>query len=124
LFLEVAKLAKADGYIGADVFAQRLITLDFRKARMSLTRLPAQTGALPSDRVISPELADYIPIFAETLLKKPAKQNIIIDDEIALHTLSGCASHSILVHSRTAATTFTKLYFSSPIFIAFKVHQC
>jgi hypothetical protein len=54
---------KSDGYIGADVFAQWLVTLDFRNARMTLDPLPAHAGALPGDRTLPPALADYVPVY-------------------------------------------------------------
>jgi tetratricopeptide (TPR) repeat protein len=54
---------KADGFIGTDVFAQWLITLDYRSAKLILAPLPQQAGILPGDRAASPELADFTPVY-------------------------------------------------------------
>jgi tetratricopeptide (TPR) repeat protein len=54
---------KADGFIGTDVFASYLITLDFRLAKMTLDPLPPQAGVLPGDRPTAPELAGFVPVY-------------------------------------------------------------
>jgi len=54
---------KADGFIGGDMFAQWLVTLDFRLARLNLSPLPAQTALLPGDRLAAPELAGFAPVY-------------------------------------------------------------
>jgi tetratricopeptide (TPR) repeat protein len=54
---------KSDGFIGTDVFASYLITLDFRLAKMTLEPLPAQTDILPGDRSAAPELAGFVPVY-------------------------------------------------------------
>jgi Tfp pilus assembly protein PilF len=94
--------AKADGYIGADVFAQWLITLDFRNARMSLGPLPAQPGVLPPDRVIAPELADYIPIYhrrhylmLQTLVDNKARQLFVLDTGMRFSAMTDEAAHAV-----------------------------
>jgi tetratricopeptide (TPR) repeat protein len=53
----------ADGFIGTDIFAQWMITLDFRLARMMLEPLPHQNAMLPADRPASPELAGFTPVY-------------------------------------------------------------
>jgi tetratricopeptide (TPR) repeat protein len=55
----------ADGLIGSDVFSQFLVTLDFASKKLRLNPLP---GYQPSDeelhdRVISPDLRDFVPVF-------------------------------------------------------------
>jgi len=50
---------KADGFIGTDIFASWLITLDYRNAKLILAPLPPQAGDLPGDRAVPPEFADY-----------------------------------------------------------------
>jgi tetratricopeptide (TPR) repeat protein len=52
-----------DGFIGADIFASYLITLDYRLARLTLTPLPPRPGLLPGDRFVPPELRDFIPVY-------------------------------------------------------------
>ena len=54
---------KSDGFIGTDVFASYLITLDFRLAKMTLDPLPALAGILPGDRPEAPELAGFVPVY-------------------------------------------------------------
>ncbi|HTW80432.1 MAG TPA: aspartyl protease family protein [Terracidiphilus sp.] len=54
---------KADGFIGTDMFAQWMVTLNYRLARLSLAPLPPQTGLLPPDRSTSPELAGFTPVY-------------------------------------------------------------
>jgi tetratricopeptide (TPR) repeat protein len=54
---------KADGFIGTDMFAPWLITLDYRSARMILAPLPPQPGVLPGDRATAPELAGFTPVY-------------------------------------------------------------
>jgi hypothetical protein len=54
---------KADGFIGTDIFASWLITLDYRNAKLILAPLPPQAGDLPGDRAIPPELAGFTPVY-------------------------------------------------------------
>jgi len=54
---------KADGFIGTDIFASWLITLDYRNAKLILAPLPPQAGDLPGDRAVPPEFADYTPVY-------------------------------------------------------------
>jgi Tfp pilus assembly protein PilF len=54
---------KADGFIGTDIFASWLITLDYRIAKMILAPLPPKPGILPGDRSVPPELADFTPVY-------------------------------------------------------------
>jgi tetratricopeptide (TPR) repeat protein len=54
---------KADGIIGTDFFSSDLITLDFGLKRLTLTPLPPQSGLLPGDRSVPPELKDATPVY-------------------------------------------------------------
>jgi hypothetical protein len=54
---------KSDGFIGTDIFASWLITLDYRNAKLILAPLPPHSGDLPGDRTVPPELADYTPVY-------------------------------------------------------------
>ncbi len=52
-----------DGFIGTDILASFLITLDGREQKLRLDPLPPQPGALPGDRTQSGELAGYEPVY-------------------------------------------------------------
>ena len=52
-----------DGFIGADIFASWLITLDYRLDKMTLAPLPKQPGLLPGDRKTPPELNGFMPVY-------------------------------------------------------------
>lgn len=52
-----------DGFIGTDMFASYLITLDFRLKRLTLEPLPSQLGLLPGDRSVPPELKGFTPVY-------------------------------------------------------------
>jgi tetratricopeptide (TPR) repeat protein len=54
---------KADGFIGTDMFAPWLITLDYRLARLTLAPLPPLPGLLPADRPATPDLAGFTPVY-------------------------------------------------------------
>jgi tetratricopeptide (TPR) repeat protein len=60
---EVPFPGKADGFIGTDVLASYLITIDPREQKLRLDPLPEQTGVLPGDRNVSGELAGYEPVY-------------------------------------------------------------
>lgn len=53
----------ADGYIGTDIFAPWLITLDFHVAKLVIGPLTAQAGVLPGDRPDPSVIADFIPAY-------------------------------------------------------------
>jgi len=54
---------KADGFIGTDIFAPWLITLDYRLAKLILAPLPQLENILPGDRPAAPELAGFTPVY-------------------------------------------------------------
>ena len=60
---EMPFAGKADGFIGTDMFASWLITLDYRLAKLRLAPLPEKVGILPGDRIASSELAGYTPVY-------------------------------------------------------------
>lgn len=53
----------SDGFIGTDMLASYLITIDARAQKLQLDPLPKQNGALPGDRSASGELAGYQPVY-------------------------------------------------------------
>ena len=60
---EVPFPGKGDGYIGTDILASYLITIDAREQKLKLDPLPPQTGVLPGDRTKSGEVADFEPVY-------------------------------------------------------------
>jgi len=60
---EMPFAGNADGFIGTDILAQYLITIDSRNQKLKLDPLPPQPGILPSDRDKSGELAGYEPVY-------------------------------------------------------------
>lgn len=56
-------IGAADGLIGSDVFAEFLITLDFKARELRLDPLPGEVSAEPRDAVSVPEFKSYSPIF-------------------------------------------------------------
>jgi hypothetical protein len=60
---DMAFAGKADGFIGTDMFAPWLVTLEFRSAKLILEPLPEKPGIIPGDRLASPELAGYTPVY-------------------------------------------------------------
>ena len=93
---------KADGYIGADIFAQWLITLDFRKARLTLEPLPAQSGVLPGDRAPAPALTDYAPVYHRrhylmlpATIDNRARQLFVLDTGMRFSAMTSDAAHKV-----------------------------
>ena len=60
---EIPFPGKADGFIGTDMLASFLVTIDARDQKLKLEPLPPQPGILPADRAMSGELADYEPVY-------------------------------------------------------------
>jgi predicted aspartyl protease len=58
-------IGSADGLIGSDVFAQFLVTLDFKARKLRLAPLPGDSakGDELQDRALPPQLRGYSPIF-------------------------------------------------------------
>ena len=54
---------KADGFIGTDIFAPYMVTLDYRLAKLNLSPLPPKPGIIPGDRLATPELAGFSPVY-------------------------------------------------------------
>ena len=55
--------ANSDGFIGADIFSQWMITLNFREQKMVLSALPSEPGVLPGDRPATPDVANFAPVY-------------------------------------------------------------
>lgn len=92
----------ADGAIGTDMFAQWLITLDHPAAKLVLAPLPPQKGVVPGDRVASPELEGFTPVYhrrqyllVPVTLDKTTSRLFILDSGIRYSTMTSEAAHSV-----------------------------
>jgi len=104
---------KADGFIGTDIFAQWLITLDQPHEKLLLDPLPAQAGILPGDRTNYPELKGFMPVYhrqqylmVPVTLNNKTRQLFILDSGIRFSTMTAEVAHSI---------STTKVNFTNPI---------
>ncbi len=92
----------ADGAIGTDMFSQWLITLDHPAAKLVLAPLPPQKGIVPGDRVASPELQGFTPVYhrrqyllVPVTLDKTTPRLFILDSGIRYSTMTSEAAHSV-----------------------------
>jgi hypothetical protein len=93
---------KADGYVGTDMFASYLITLDQPGSKLILVPLPRQAGLLPGDRTVPPELKDYTPVYhrmqylmVPVLLNNKTRRLFVLDTGIRLSTMAPDVAHSV-----------------------------
>lgn len=92
----------ADGFIGTDMFAQWLITLDHPAAKLILAPLPRQKGILPGDRAADPELQGFMPVYhrlqylmVPVTLDDKARELFVLDTGIRFSTMTPEAAHSV-----------------------------
>jgi tetratricopeptide (TPR) repeat protein len=102
-----------DGFIGTDIFANYLITLNFPAAKLGLTPLPPQPDVLPGDRIHSPELTGYTPVYHQqqfllvpATLNNKTRQLFMLDSGIRFSTMIPEVAHSV---------SATKVNFTNPI---------
>jgi tetratricopeptide (TPR) repeat protein len=94
----------ADGFIGTDVFAQWLITIDPRAAHLKLDPLPPTGSILPQDRPNAPELAGFTPVYhRRQYLMVP----LTFGDKRKLFVLASAMRYSTM--SSEAAHTLSKM---------------
>jgi hypothetical protein len=93
---------KTDGFIGMDLFAPYLITLDYPRAKLQLNPLPPQAGSLPGDRSDAPELSGFTPIYhsghyllVPVLLNKTERRLFVLDTGILYSAMTSEVAHSI-----------------------------
>jgi tetratricopeptide (TPR) repeat protein len=95
-----------EGFIGTDVFAPYLVTLNFPEAKLlvePLPRLPAeQKSALPGDRYLAPDVRSYTPVYHKNqyllvpvMLNKKDRRLFVLDTGIRLSTMTSEVAHSI-----------------------------
>jgi predicted aspartyl protease len=96
----------AEGYIGTDVFACYLITLNFQETKLELEPLPGlpgeQRSVLPGDRYFAPDMHGYTPVFHKhqyllvpVMLNKKDRQLFVLDTGIRLTTMTSEIAHAI-----------------------------
>lgn len=95
-----------EGFIGTDVFADNLITLDFPMARLELAPLAELPGSatvsLPGDRPDAMVRQGYSPVFRRNqfllvpvTLNKTERQLFVIDTGLRLTTMTSAVAHAV-----------------------------
>jgi tetratricopeptide (TPR) repeat protein len=103
---EMPFAGKADGFIGTDMFASWLITLDHPSARLRLDPLPGVEGILPGNRPSDvtgpPELRGFKPVYhrqqyllVPVLLNNKSRRLFLLDSGIRLSTMTSEVAHSV-----------------------------
>jgi len=93
---------KADGFIGTDMFASYLVTLDYPGSKLILAPLPKQANIVPQDRVVAPELHDFMPVYhrqqyllVPAMLNNKSRRLFILDSGIRYSTMTSEVAHSV-----------------------------
>lgn len=91
-----------DGFIGTDMFASYLITLDQPGAKLILAPLPKQASLLPGDRATIDEFKDYTPVYhrmqylmVPVLLNNKTRRLFVLDTGIRLSAMAPDVAHSV-----------------------------
>jgi tetratricopeptide (TPR) repeat protein len=106
-----------EGFIGTDVFAPYLITLNFSEAKLEVEPLPRppaeQKSALPGDRYLAPDVRGYTPVYHKNqyllvpvMLNKKDRRLFVLDTGIRLSTMTSEVAHSI---------SNTRMNFTNPV---------
>ncbi len=100
---EAAFPGKAAGFVGTDLFASSLVTLNFPEAKLSLEPLPAVKGYVPGDRLTGEAaLRGYSPVYHRLqYLMVPVTVNgkerrlFVLDSGIRLSTMTLPVAHLV-----------------------------
>jgi hypothetical protein len=95
-----------DGFIGTDVFAPYLVSLNFPQEKLELEPLPhrpdEQKNALPGDRYAGPGLKSYTPVYHKSqyllvpvMIDKKDRRLFVLDTGIRLSTMTPEVAHSV-----------------------------
>ncbi|MFC5862499.1 hypothetical protein ACFPT7_09380 [Acidicapsa dinghuensis] len=105
----------SEGFIGTDMFAQYLITLNQPAEKMVLDPLPSETELLPGDRskiAEAPEFAGYTPVYHKqqyllvpVMLNQKMQRLFVLDTGIRFSTMTAEVAHGI---------STTKIGFTNP----------
>jgi tetratricopeptide (TPR) repeat protein len=93
---------KVDGYIGTDILASYLVTIDGPAQKLKLDPMPPQPGVLPGDRLNSEELAGYEPVYhrrqyllVPVTLDNKARKLFALDTGMRLSAMDSETAHSV-----------------------------
>ena len=106
-----------EGFVGTDVFAPYLITLNFSEAKLEVDPLPRPPGeqksALPGDRYFAPDVRGYTPVYHKNqyllvpvMLNKKDRRLFVLDTGIRFSTMTSEVAHSI---------SNTRVNFTNPV---------
>jgi tetratricopeptide (TPR) repeat protein len=95
-----------DGFIGTDVFAPYLVSLNFPQEKLELDPLPQrpneQKNALPGDRYSGPDSKSYTPVYhrnqyllVPVMIDKKDRRLFVLDTGIRLSTMTPEVAHSV-----------------------------
>jgi hypothetical protein len=100
-----------DGFIGTDVFAPYLVSLNFPQEKLELGPLPQRPGdqkndehrnALPGDRYSGPGMQSYTPVYHKNqyllvpvMIDKKDRRLFVLDTGIRLSTMTPEVAHSV-----------------------------
>jgi hypothetical protein len=96
----------ADGFIGTDVFADYLVSLNFPQAKLELEPLPQRPdegkNALPGDRYSGPGMQSYTPVYHRNqyllmpvMIDKKDRRLFVLDTGIRLSTMTSEVAHAV-----------------------------
>jgi len=108
---------KGDGFVGADVFAPYLITLNYPAAKLELAPLPVlanqQGSVLPGDRYVASDMQGYSPAYhrlqyllVPVTLNRKERRLFMLDSGMRLSTMTPEVAHLI---------SSTKVNFTNPV---------
>ena len=93
---------KASGFVGTDLFAQDLISLNFPEAKLLLRPLPKMDAILPGDRPQVPELSSYSPVYhrlqyllVPVTLNNKERRLFVLDSGIRLSAMTLAVAHLV-----------------------------
>jgi hypothetical protein len=98
--------AGVDGFIGTDLFAPYLVSLNFPQAKLELEPLPhrpdEQKNVLPGDRYSGPGMQSYSPVYHKSqyllvpvLIDKKDRRLFVLDTGIRLSTMTPEVAHAV-----------------------------
>jgi hypothetical protein len=98
--------AGVDGFIGTDVFAPYLVSLNFPQGKLELEPLPhrpdEQKNVLPGDRYSGPGMQSYTPVYHKNqyllvpvMIDKKDRRLFVLDTGIRLSTMTPEVAHAV-----------------------------